>query len=101
MENPRVLVDGAAIIACCDELEGVPAAFVYHVDETGGSESEDAQETRILVPDPYPGSSINVPVDRNTRRSTLVGAIASDGSTVRPMVIVERVTIESDVRLYE
>jgi hypothetical protein len=43
---------------------------------------------------------MQVLVDRNTQQSTLVGTIAGDGSTLCPMEIVERVTIEADFRLY-
>jgi hypothetical protein len=42
MESSRVHVDGTAVSACHGELEavleGVPAAFIYNVDEAGCSD---------------------------------------------------------------
>jgi hypothetical protein len=82
MESSRVHVDGAAVSAFYDELEavleGVPATFISNVDDTRCSKWVDASEITVLVPDKYTGSLINIPVDRNSRRSTLVGAIAAD-----------------------
>jgi hypothetical protein len=91
MEAQQVEVGKAAVAAFYDELEAmierVPATMIYKADETGCSDWVDAHEIRVLVPVPYPGSSIAVPVDRHSKIATLPGCIAADGSTIRPMTV--------------
>jgi hypothetical protein len=103
MEGTRVEVDPAKIEDFYDELEAliedVPAAFIFNMDESGCSDWADKREIRVLVPDTFVGSFIHIPVDRNSKRSTLVGAIAADGTALKPMVVVDRVTMETDLTL--
>jgi hypothetical protein len=59
-----------------------------------------AEEYRVLVPENYDGDWMYVVVDRHSKCSTLVGCISADGSSMRPMTIVDRVTMEADLNLY-
>jgi hypothetical protein len=103
MKARRVEVDEVAVAAFHDELEamidGVPAAMINNADETGCSDWAHTYEIRVLVPDTYPVSSTAVQVGRPGKRATLLGCIAADGPTIRPMIVVERVAMESDIRL--
>jgi hypothetical protein len=105
METQRVLCAQEDIAGFYDELEavceGIPAAFIWNVDETGCNEWTDKQaEYRVLVPDSYDSNWTYVPLDRHSKRSTLVGCIAADGSAMRAMIIVDRVTMEADLDLF-
>jgi hypothetical protein len=73
--------------------------LIHNADEIVCSDWADVHEIRVLVPDTYPGSSIVVLVDRHSKRATLFGFIAADGPTIRPMIVVERVMMEYDIRL--
>jgi hypothetical protein len=81
-------------------IEGIPAAIFYNMDETGYSDWADAHEIMALLPHADGGTSIHIPVERQSQRATLVRAIAGDGSAVRPMVIVDHVTVEADIRYF-
>jgi hypothetical protein len=70
-------------------------AFIYNVDETGRSDSEDRREIRVLVPAHCDATS--VPVDWHTKRSTLTACMGADGFRMRPFVIVSRATAEKDL----
>jgi hypothetical protein len=105
MERERVQCDQEAVTGFYDEFEAVcqdvPAAFIWNMDESGCSQWADKQEEyRVLVPDSYADDRILVPVDRHSKRSTLVGCISADGSVMRAMIIVDRVTMEADLDLY-
>jgi hypothetical protein len=78
-------------------LQDFPAALVINLDETGHQEWADRTEERVIVPVSYTGSYIDIPIDRSGKRSTLLGAIAADGTTLTPMIIVQRETIEAEM----
>jgi hypothetical protein len=105
MERDRVHCDQDAITAYYDELEGVidgiPAEFVYNIDESGCSEWDDKPaEMIVLVPADLQDDRIYVPIDRHSKRSTMVGCISGDGGTMKSMVIVDRATMEDDLQLF-
>jgi hypothetical protein len=81
-------------------LEDIPSSFVFIVDETGCQAWSDSHDCRVLVPESFSGNTIKIPVDRNSKRSTLVGCIAADGASLRPLIIVDRKTMEEDLHLY-
>jgi hypothetical protein len=105
MESTRVHCDQDAVVAFYDELEAVikdiPAQFVSDIDERGCSEWADkAAEMASLVPADFSADGIFVPVDRHSKRSMLVGCISGDGSVMKAMVIVDRVTMDDDLQLF-
>jgi hypothetical protein len=104
MESERVHVDPAAIDAWFDDLErrvhAIPRGFVFNVDEAGCSEQGDKREVTVLVPRDYARPSIEVPFDRHSKRSTLTACIAADGYRMKPFIIVDRVTMESEMTYY-
>jgi hypothetical protein len=79
-------------------IEDVPLAMIFNIDKSGYSAWANAYEVTVLVPDSYLRSSITIPVDCPTKRATVVGGIASDESTIKQIVIGERLTMEIDIR---
>jgi hypothetical protein len=97
--------DQSALADFFDELEavidGIPAAFVYNVDESSWSEWADKPtEMIVLVPMDFKKDRIPVPVDRHSKRPTTVGCIAGDRSAMKAMIIMDSVTMEDDLQLY-
>jgi hypothetical protein len=81
------------------KLMGVSRRFAFNVDETGYSKHIDSHEVTIVVPIEYPDPSVLVPVSRDTKRSMLTACIAADGYWMKSFVIVDRATVEAEVRL--
>jgi transposase len=77
--------------------EGVPAALVINLDETGHQEWVDTREEKVLVPPTYEGDSMLIGVPRNGKRSTLLGAIAVSGVHLKPLVIISRKTVDKEL----
>jgi hypothetical protein len=103
MEEKRIYVTDEAIIQyfCLFSqlLNGVPAHFIFNMDEMGHQEFADANDKIVFVLIDYPDRSIPYPVPRTGRRITLVAAIGLDGSYLWPMIIVPRKTIDDDLLL--
>ena len=77
----------------------IPAAFIMNVDESGFNEFVDARHTTRIVPAEYEFDSVPVPITRAEKRATLVAAICADGHAMRPMVVLQRETVESELLL--
>lgn len=77
----------------------VPASFIYNIGETGFKDWVDCRIERVVVPSSYAEDKIDIPVDRNSKRSTLLAVVSASGDTLKPMVILPRKTIEAE--LYE
>jgi hypothetical protein len=103
-EKERVDVDPAVVDKWYDdlveEIDGIPRQFIFNVDETGCCEYADRREICVVVPASYAHASIDVAVDRHTKRSTLTACIAADGYRAKPFIILHRSTIERELHLY-
>jgi hypothetical protein len=88
-------------ISSIEKLMGVSRRFVFNVDETGCSEHIDSHEMIVVVPIDYPDPSVPVPVNRPTQLSILTACIAADGYQMKPFIIVDRATLETEVGLCE
>jgi hypothetical protein len=105
METERVETDQQQIQAYFRMLEqilntdDIPAGMVVNLDESGHCEWVDAHEEKVVVPVDFPDAQFPMPVKRQSARSTLLGAIAASGASLKPLVIVHRETIETE--LYE
>ena len=105
LEDSRLFANADQIQQYFDDLEEmitvakVPAAFVLNVDESGFDQFVDAQQSIRIVPTEYDQKSIPVPVTRAEKRATLIAAIAADGTALRPMVVVQRETVEAELLL--
>ena len=104
MEKNRIDVSIDDIKKKYSELENyiknIPGEFIFNVDESGCSEWIDTQAIKVLVPSDFSNSSIKIPKDRNSKRASLVGCISADGEALKPMLIIPRKTIESELALY-
>jgi hypothetical protein len=80
-------------------LTAIPAEFVYNMDEAGCSPWVDSRELMIVVPSTYLEDSMFIPVDRHTKRSSLAACICADGSSMKPFVIIDRLSIDERVVL--
>jgi hypothetical protein len=102
-ETARVIAEPAVIDAyytkIAEDIDGVPREFVLHMDETGFADDVDATKERVIVPATYRHATIPVPVDRNMKRPTMVAGVIVDGTALKPMIIVPRVTIERELLL--
>jgi hypothetical protein len=77
--------------------DALPSALVINLDETGHDDWGDKKKHKVVVPDTYDGNQIEIPVSRESKRSTVLGAIAADGTCLRPLVIVPRKSIEQEL----
>ena len=104
MEQQRVSASNDDIMKYYDLLNAmiqqIPGSFIFNVDESGCCDWTDAHEVKVLVPQWYEDSNIKIPVDRNSMRATIVGCIAADGTCMKPLVLLPRKTIDSDLILY-
>lgn len=102
MENDRVFCQSEKIDKYFDELEAalefdIPPEFIINIDESGYQEWVDARDIHCIVPSCHPGVNIKVPKDRSTKRATMLCGICADGSTIRPMIVLTRETIEREL----
>jgi hypothetical protein len=80
-------------------IEGVPAHFIFNMDEMGHQEWVDRKEITCVVPHCHEGDHVNFPVTRIGKRITLIACIALDGSFLKPTIIVPRKTVDQDLVL--
>jgi hypothetical protein len=101
VERTRVKVDDiqAYFNVLKQKLTGVPAHFIFNMDEMGHSDWADRLDKTVWVSSSYDKKTVPLPVSRNGKRITLVATIALDGSICRPLFIVPRKTIDTDLVL--
>jgi len=101
MESERMQVRCAEIDehfkSLKDELDDVPACCVLNIDETGIQPWVDASVVNAWVPIECDKTSISYPVVRSGKRATVLVAISLDGERIRPLVVVQRKTIDSEL----
>ena len=101
MEQARYECSDEAIKEYYDVLKqkvnGIPVGWCYNIDETGEQDFVDAQEISVVVPFETDIKDLKYPVSRNGKRSTLIHCICSDGSFLRPLFVLPRKTLDSEV----
>ena len=102
MESDRIFCDSQKIDQYFCDLEaclefGIPPEFIFNIDESGFQEWVDARNLQCVVPSSYPKTTVKIPRDRASKRSTMLGGICADGSTIKPMIILSRETIEKEL----
>jgi hypothetical protein len=80
-------------------IEGVPAYFIFNMDEMGHQEWADRKEIICVVPKFHEEDHVDFPVMRTGKRITLIACIALDGSLLRSTIIVPRKTVDTDLVL--
>jgi hypothetical protein len=103
MEDKRVEVSPEAVIRYLADLAGViqgmPAHFVFNMDEMGHQEWADRQERTCYVPASVPGDQVPIPISGCSKRITLLACIGADGSHLKPLVVIPRKTVDADLLL--
>jgi hypothetical protein len=101
MEQERVDFDAEEVQMYFEKLTNditdVPSSLIINIDECGYQEWVDGQKENVIVPIEYRGETVEIPKNRAQRRSTMVASITADGGTLKPMIIVSRKTIETEV----
>jgi hypothetical protein len=101
MERERVELDPREVEEFYDrlrrEVTGLPSAMTFNLDKTGHQDWADRKDIRVVVPLSDEGDSIYVPYDCSSKQASLLVCIAADGTFVKPMVIVPRLTVEQEV----
>ena len=78
-------------------INGVPASLVVNMDEAGEDDYCDLHAYQVVVSQEFTENSIEIPVKRDCKRSTLVHAIAADGTYFKPLLIIPRKTVDSSL----
>jgi hypothetical protein len=101
MEKQRVECDVAEIhsyfAVLSENVNDVPAPFVFNLDESGFQDWVDRRERSVIVPSTYRDDTIGMPVDRAVKRTSLLLCIAADGTWLKPLLILQRKTIEKEL----
>ena len=79
------------------EENDVSDAFYFNVDESGFQPWADRTNELVAIPIDAPDKKVYFPVDRTTKRSSLVAAVAADGTYLAPLIIIPRKTIEKEL----
>ena len=103
MEDERIFSSEEAIDDFFARIEGilnvvdVPSAFLMNIDEAGFDQYVDARKSTRLVPSSYERSQIPAPVTRAEKRATLLAGICADGHCLKPLLILQRDTMEAEL----
>jgi restriction endonuclease len=72
------------------EIENVPAAFIFNVDESEFQKFVDSHEIQVVVPADDEQDCVEIPANRSEKRSMMLAAVSADGSDRKPMAIIQR-----------
>ena len=97
--DPDEIDDYFARIDEIIRIGNIPAGFIFNIDEAGFESYADSRTTTRLVPSNYEFNSVPVPVSRAEKRATLLAGISADGTTLKPMLILQRDTLETELIL--
>lgn len=102
MDSKRTFCPPEAIDEYYDKLEkllsqGIPAPFVINIDECGCNEWVDTSDIKVIVPKEFSRNSIEIPVPRNSKTSSILAGICCDGTTIRPGIAIHRKTVETEL----
>jgi hypothetical protein len=78
-------------------LKDFPASLVINLDESGHNEWADRQMGKVVVPSSHIRPAIEVSISRKRKRATILGAITASGRHLKPLTIVPRGTLESEL----
>ena len=79
-----------------DAITGVPVSLIFNADEAGEDDYVDLHSYKVIVDKAHPSPTIPIPVRRESKRSTLLHCICADGTSLKPLLIIPRKTLDSD-----
>ena len=101
MEEQRMMANEDEIDAFYDRLESILSTihpgFCFALDEVGQHEYNDAREVFVVVRSDYTQKTCRYSVNRNYKKATALHCISTDGEYIKPMIIVPRVSIDSEI----
>jgi hypothetical protein len=101
LEQDRVNCDFHKIQPFFDRLkycvEGLPSAFIFILDESGSQDWANRRKRTVIVPATYQESKIACPINRATKRSSLLVYIAADGIYPKLLLILPTKIIQPEV----
>ena len=68
-----------------------------NIDEAGFDQYVDARKSTRLVPSSYEHAEVPAPVTRAEKRATLLAGICADGHCLKPLLILQRDTMEAEL----
>ena len=91
----------------CD-YENIPWKAIYdmrnlisheymNIDEAGFDQFADLRRSRRIVPSSYPQKTVPTPVSRAEKHATLLAGICADGYCLKPMLVLQRDTMEREL----
>ena len=78
-----------------EKLVGVQRGFLFNIDESGQQDFVDAMKTIVICP--ADADEVYIPASRASRKLTVLHTICSDGDWVKPLFVVSRKTIDSEL----
>ena len=81
-------------------ISGVPHQFVFNLDECGNQDWVDAREIRVIVPKNYNKKTAPFAISRQGKLSTVLHCIAGDCRWIKPQVVLQRKTADSEIYKY-
>lgn len=76
-------------------LANIPVGFCFNLDESGQNEYQDARHQYLIVPSGL--KKAEYPVERATKRYTLLHCICTDSSSCDPLIVTPRKTIDDEI----
>ena len=104
MEEERVNCDPVLIDRWFDDLSrvvslGIPPAFISNVDEVGFGGTEPDRDVIVVVPSSHKCPTVPIANCLKAKHATMIGAITADGGTIKPLLVVQRKTVDMELRL--
>ena len=78
------------------EANLIPPEFIFNIDECGFIDFIDMKKRHVVVPE-YAPKKLVLSVNRSTKRVTMLGGIALDGTKLRPLLILPNKRIDKDL----
>jgi hypothetical protein len=78
-------------------ITGFPADLVFNLGEAGHQGLADRTDIKVIVSDNFEGDVVEVPDSRANSRSTMLVCISACGTTLPPLIIVQRKTTEHEL----
>ena len=78
-------------------INGTPSSLVINLDESGQQDWVDRRSQQCYVPSDHPSDHMTYSVDRSSHRSTSLVGIALSGKLLKPLIVVKRSTIDSEL----
>ena len=103
MEEERINCSSEAIDHWFDDIalalgDHTPACFICNVDEVGYGGTEPDPPVVCVVPASHPGAFVPIANTIKAKHATMIAAITADGGALKPLVVVQRATLDVEFR---